>query len=172
MLLHGWTFAPIWTAHTGAPFTLYDTTNSSGNIYPRASPSGSGTFSRSGLSSPVPTGNPDEWTFINLPANAFSSTYVNPKTLTSDFGPYPANMLPRDYFRGPGSWNVDMGIYKTTKVTERLSIQLRGEMYNLFNHANLFAETGGADIGNGPGVPILATRDGRRDVQLAVKFIF
>ncbi len=38
---------------------------------------------------------------------------------------------------GPGLWNTDFGIYKTFKVREGVNLQIRGQFYNVFNHAAL-----------------------------------
>ena len=35
---------------------------------------------------------------------------------------------------GPGQFNFDMSILKTTKITERSTLQFRAEFYNLLNH--------------------------------------
>jgi hypothetical protein len=88
----------------------------------------------------------------------------------ADFGPFPSNMTGRNTFRQPGFWNLDGGIYKNVALTERYGLQLRAEFYNVFNHANLFVDTGSADVSGTD--RITAFRDGRRQVQLAVKFIF
>jgi hypothetical protein len=37
---------------------------------------------------------------------------------------------------GPGSANVDASLLKDFKATERFVVQFRGEVLNLFNHAN------------------------------------
>ena len=58
-------------------------------------------------------------------------------------------MAKRNSFRGPGFWNLDGGIYKTFHLTERYSLQFRGEMYNVFNHANLYVNSSTADISAG-----------------------
>ena len=88
----------------------------------------------------------------------------------ADYGPYPSNMTARNNFRRPGYWNLDGGLYKNINLTERYSIQLRGEFYNVFNHANLFLNDGAVDIFSSPFVT--AYKEGRRQIQLAVKFIF
>jgi hypothetical protein len=111
------------------------------------------------------------------------SSYVNPIANVSDIGPFPANMTRRDAFRQPGVYNVDLGVYKTIKLTERYSLQLRGEAYNLFNHSNLYVQLYDAEVEGGVldakrGSPAGATILGdqadfeRRNLQLAVKFIF
>ncbi|HBY64135.1 MAG TPA: hypothetical protein DEH78_30300, partial [Solibacterales bacterium] len=102
-----------------------------------------------------------------LPAD---SSYVNPITKTSEFGPYPATMSGRNRFRGPGAWNIDGGIYKNTRINERVDTQLRLEMYNSMNHANLFVDSGSVDMSFNEYVP--ASRSGNRNIQLALKIIF
>jgi len=44
--------------------------------------------------------------------------------------------LPRNHFRGPNKTNLDMTLAKSTKITERVNLQLRVDAFNLFNHAN------------------------------------
>ena len=80
-------------------------------------------------------------------------------------------------FHGPGAWNVNTGLYKKIQFTERVALQLRAEVFNLFNHSNLFVDFGSPDVSSGN---VLATRGlnttsatlERRNVQLAAKFIF
>jgi hypothetical protein len=85
-------------------------------------------------------------------------------------------MTKRNQFRGPNYWNVDGGIYKNFKIGERYGLQLRGELFNAFNHANLYISPGTLDVAGGG---VTATKGQtqnlnleRRNVQLAVKFTF
>jgi hypothetical protein len=39
-------------------------------------------------------------------------------------------------FNGPGAINTDAGVEKDTKITERVAINFRFEMFNVFNHTN------------------------------------
>jgi hypothetical protein len=52
-----------------------------------------------------------------------------------------AGTLPRDYFRGPGYANVDVGLMKAFALAfagrERGRVQLRAEAFNIFNRVNL-----------------------------------
>jgi hypothetical protein len=99
----------------------------------------------------------------------------------------------RNAFRGPHFVQWDANINKTTKITERLSIQLRFEVFNLLNHPNVdttpstttisgskltnpvptsvtftnFAQTNDIAAGN----PFLS-QGGPRAMQLGVKLIF
>jgi hypothetical protein len=40
----------------------------------------------------------------------------------------------RNQFQVPGIANWDMSLFKDTRITERLSAQLRFEAFNIFNH--------------------------------------
>jgi hypothetical protein len=70
-----------------------------------------------------------------------------------------------------------MGLYKNFRITESKSLQLRGEFFNIFNHSNLYVIGNQTDISGTTYVPVTrglrndGTED-RRNVQLAVKFIF
>ena len=41
---------------------------------------------------------------------------------------------PRDVARGPGAWQIDMGIEKNIPLTERAQLAFRAEFFNIFNH--------------------------------------
>ncbi len=165
--LDGWEFAPIFTARTGAPYSIYDITNDNylytrvaanqaipvnGNL-PRVN-AGSNTF------------NVFDFSKVNV-----DESYLNPITGDADFGPWPANFTGRDYFHSPGTWNLNLGMYKNTRITEHATMQLRLEAYNADNHANFGINTGSAYIYGGSGF-ITGSYSGNRNIQLAAKVIF
>ncbi len=43
----------------------------------------------------------------------------------------------REGLYGPGLVNVDFGVLKTTRIREGVTLQFRGEVFNLLNHTNL-----------------------------------
>jgi hypothetical protein len=88
---------------------------------------------------------------------------------TTVFPPFPANTIGRNFFHGPGFWSVDFGLYKRLRISEETDFQIRGEFYNVFNHANLFVP-GGVDISSTNFVS--AFKRGRRIIQLGAKFTF
>ena len=160
----GWMLAPILTMSSGAPFAIVDGTNGY-NAAPYGFAKGPVPISGDGL---VATATPNTYNYLNM-GKYFDSTWFDPRTGISDVGTYPANMVGRNRFRGPGSWNLDMGIYKSFYVGEKYRLQFRAEGYNFFNHANL----------NNPGYQDVSSGDfattgygGRRFVQLALKFLF
>jgi hypothetical protein len=73
----------------------------------------------------------------------------------------------RDYFHNAGTWNLNLGMYKNTRITERTSLQLRLEAYNAFNHANYSVNTGAAYV---YGCSTSGCASGRLpDIQLGAK---
>ena len=167
-LLDGWTITGIFNARTGTPFTIFDGTNANlasprlvanGPINVRVTDTGGGNF----------------FSYVDLTGQPVGA-FINPVCNCSDFGPYPANMTRRNQFRGPGLWNLDAGVSRNVKLNERYSLQLRAELFNALNHANLYIAPGTQDVANGfVGATKGVTPNGnieRRNVQLAVKFIF
>ena len=49
----------------------------------------------------------------------------------------------RNILRGPSFAQVDFSIFKNTKLTETTSLQLRMEVFNIFNKANFADPSGG-----------------------------
>jgi carboxypeptidase family protein/TonB-dependent receptor-like protein len=168
-LLGGWSLNYIFTAETGKPFTIFDCSNSL-SVCPRLILTGP--INQKGPHNPPSS--PDEpnlFQYIDLSNQAEGAgSFINPKTKTSDLGPYPSSMTARNAFRGPGQWRLDSSLTKVIRINDRYSLQLRAEIFNVFNHANLFIVGSEADIGSTEFVP--AKRLGRRQVQLAIKFIF
>jgi hypothetical protein len=163
--------APIFVAESGTPFSIYDCTNAY-NVCMRMQENGQ-MVSRTGAGASLPTGIPDDYNYMDLTAALpLAGSYANPIVGLSDFGPYPANMTTRNYFRAPGQWNIDVGFHKDTKFgrENKYDLQLRGELYNLVNHANLFANESDADVAEVTYVS--AFKDGRRQVQFALRLIF
>ena len=68
----------------------------------------------------------------------FSSTPTKPGGNTYPIVPgscHPGS-LGRDTITGPGFINTDFSVTKDTKITERLNLQFRTEMFDIFNHPN------------------------------------
>jgi len=95
--------------------------------------------------------------------------WYNPKTGISDYGPYPSNQLGRDRFYGPGSWSLNLGLYKNTRFSEKTTLQLRLEMYNAFNHANFYINNGDTDVAYSF---VDGYYNGNRNIQLGAKIVF
>jgi hypothetical protein len=79
---------------------------------------------------------------------------------------------PRRFFYGPGLDNFDVALQKEISLREGKMLQLRGEAFNVFNHAQFFgaASVNGNISSQGFGQIVNAMPP--RQVQLAMKFIF
>ena len=76
----------------------------------------------------------------------------------------------RGYFRGLNRWNVDFGVSKTTKITERVSTRFDCQMTNIFNHV-MFSDPN-TDISSGS-VGVLNTQYNQpRYIQFGLRFDF
>lgn len=178
-ILGGWQLAPIFEARTGSPYSIFDGSNSFTD-YARAGLLGS--VSATGNGNPPSNGAPNSFNYLTFP-DSLVDHFVNPIYGWSDLPPFPADMTGRNAFRSPGFWNLDLGLYKTFTVTERVRIQLRGEAYNIFNHANLYVVGTSADVSNvvptdGGNFSVTSCRGctgatyDRRNLQLALRVTF
>jgi hypothetical protein len=231
--LDGWELAPVWTAHSGNPFTVFDSNAFNGDTVVARYFAPGGAPPRTGSTASVPTTGygegPNAFTYMTLPA---SSTYYNQLIFDATGGvagigdttivdgelptcgvttnagntvstgqscTWPSNMTGRNYFRGPGWYNINLAIRKTFPVTERYKLQFSSEFYNLLNHSNYYVQSGSfADMGNtcatnNPNVianlngcsspdyqvfgkrgvnPAFGVPNERRFVQFALKFLF
>lgn len=110
-LAGGWQFNGLFTAYTGAPFTV---TSSSASL----NAPGNSQIADQIKPDVEIIGSADRW---------FDTSAYAPVT-TARFGNSGFNQL-----RGPGMVNVDASIYRMFRITERVSVQFRAEMFNVTN---------------------------------------
>ncbi len=167
VVLGGWSLNPIFTARSGSPFSIFDSSVSSLPLNTQRA-----SFAGAPDKTLTATGIPDTYNFFTFASSSILRVPMG-------FAPgeaWPTSMSGRDAFRAPGWWDFDLGLYKDTKLTERFSLQLRLETFNLFNHANLYVNGNSADMGTGNVVTSCygctgSTYD-RRHLQLAAKVIW
>lgn len=87
------------------------------------------------IAGPVVTQNP------RLAANGLPNMFFLPSAFTSEALGQLGNANLR-FFHGPGFVNTDMGLQKTIPIREGWSVLLRGEFFNIFNHANFNVPVG------------------------------
>ena len=75
----------------------------------------------------------------------------------------------KDILRGPRSFDTDMALIKNTKLVERLTLQLRGEFFNVFNNVNFGAP--GATVGT-PAFGEITSAGNPRILQFSAKLLF
>jgi outer membrane receptor protein involved in Fe transport len=204
-VLGGWQVSPIVEIHSGYPYNIFDGTNAI-TIYPRWTPDGpvGAKGYNQGATGPnvftyltLPQGVDPNAADFGLPAGttnalqvpssglAFCPNVYVPEGQPVGIHSFTCNgqLLPqRNAYSGPGYWNWDMVIAKNFKLTERFNLQFRTEMYNTFNHHNLYIASQNLDTEAGlpaiqaqkggiygtPGQPT----DERRNIQFGLKLNF
>jgi hypothetical protein len=164
ILTHGWQLNTLLSLHSGQPFNP------------------NGDTSRPGLDLIA-----DPFTGVSHTFSAANGgePWVNPAAFCTPgaagcTGPTdPAGNLSRNKFYGPNFKDVDLSVFKNIQLTERLKIQLRAEMYNIFNRINLASGSGAVGssglvsdtIGDFNGAPGLGPGE-PFNMQLVGKIIF
>ena len=72
---------------------------------------------------------------LTPPGGKNVAEWINPAAFATPAGEF--GTAPRDLVRGPGTWQVDLGIAKHIPLTERASLEFRSEFFNIFNHSQL-----------------------------------
>jgi len=159
ILTHGWQLSSLWSFHKGQPFNFNAGTQRPGvDLVGNPFAGVSHSFSKSLGGEPG-----EQW--VN--PNAFATPASGPGNLG------------RNAFYGPGFGDVDLSVIKNIGITERMKLQLRAEMFNVFNRINLATGAGsvGSDgtvrdtIGDFNGAPGLGPGE-PFNLQLAAKIIF
>ena len=83
------------------------------------------------------TQRPDLISGVSLtpPGGRSATRWINPAAFAAPAGEF--GTAPRDLLRGPGTWQVDLGLFKHISLTERASLEFRSELFNIFNHPQL-----------------------------------
>jgi hypothetical protein len=158
-LIGGWSTSAIVTLQSGLPFTPqlgYNLTNNGDSrnpIRPSVNPDFSGS---------VILGTPNQYFNPNAFINPAAGTYGN---------------LGRDTLAGPGLRTVDFSATKRTVLTERMSLQFRAELFNIFNNVNFSAPnavvfTSATTTPASTAGVITATSSTSRQIQFGLKLLF
>ncbi len=75
----------------------------------------------------------------------------------------------RNSLRNPGFWNADVGVRKNFPTFESQLLQIRWEIFNLFNHPNWSAANADPTSGS---FGLVTSKGGNRVLQIALKYIF
>lgn len=106
--------------------------------------------------------------------------WINPAAFATP-APGTYGNLRRNQVFGPGYGDIDLSVFKNTKLWERATLQLRAEMFNLYNRNN-YAQPGGTfgsssfgkvsdTIGDANGSPGIGPGE-PFNTQIAVKILF
>ncbi len=113
-------------------------------------------------------------------ANLAEHQYINGNcfAIPTQIGQNGPTTLPVVY--GPAFFNTDLGLFKNFNIKEKMKLQFRATGYNFLNHplwsfsnTNLtLGYSGSTGLLNSPTFGYVTQKQGRRTIQLAVKFIF
>lgn len=122
--LGGWSLNSVFSARTGLPYNATIT---------EVTPFGAfGSYRRPDLTGqPIYLDDPNVATGTRLNPAAFN--FILPAGRMGNHG--------RNSLRGPLFWQVDVGLHRTFSLFERLKMQVRWEVFNVFNHANFLYPT-------------------------------
>jgi Carboxypeptidase regulatory-like domain/TonB dependent receptor len=113
-IVSGWAIAPIVSLQSGNPFNITVASPAINGV--------AGTVRPNLTATPVIKGDPLTNWFVD------PTVFVAP---TNAFG-----TVGRNAFVGPGFEDIDLALFKNTKITERMNVQFRTDAFNLFNHPN------------------------------------
>jgi len=162
-LLKGWQLSGFFQAQTGTPYSIFapepelqtapqylDLVRGSGGLY------------RLGFGRPSVCGE------LNQQGADITESAFNRSALCTAFGQN--GSLGRNVLRGPMQSRFDLGLLKTTKLTESVAVEFGWDVFNVFNKANFGSpdsELGSPDFGR-----ITNTIGGPRVMQFRAKLKF
>ncbi len=141
LLLKGWQMSGFVQIQSGSPFSITSSEPEVGNVSQYGTTrSGAGGLYRLGFGRPSLCGTMDQ---LSTQASDITRGYFNTSVLCSPLtaaGGYPNNFgfgnLGRNILRGPYQKRFDFGLSKNTPITERVGLEFRWDVFNLFNNVN------------------------------------
>lgn len=121
-IIEGWNVNGVLTLSSGRPFTVYSGSNQLSNIV-------QSTADCNGCSRNMGKVDPRSSTFAGVPG-FFTAAQI------AKFSQPAAGSIGntgRNYFNGPGRYNLDMAFLKKTTISEGINLELRLEIFNLTN---------------------------------------
>lgn len=152
--LGGWTISGIASYWNGLPFDVVSgvDNNADGVTNDRARV--------------IPGANPGDV----LTHGGDKSQFLDPRAVGTILSPTVGTPLPRNFFRGPAIFNVDMSLQKSLNLSERVNLKLLVETFNIFNHTNLASPVN--SLSSPAFGRIIATSTRSREIQLGLKLDF
>jgi hypothetical protein len=179
-LLDGWQMSGILTLQSGFPIRItsqddIEQLDTTFDFEAPGQPNFQGPFKTVSPRSTVCAPFTGPYSGTGTPCSSVTG-YVFDPNLISNFGINPVapgtiGNAPRSLCCGPGINNWDMSFMKMTNLGEKLHMQFRADIFNIWNHAQFYSVDGNVtNQGSTFGQP-LHIRDPRL-VQFALKFLF
>jgi len=117
LITNGWQANTKFSFHSGIPFSVFSDGQTDGTL--------------EGTQRAKQIGNP----YAGAKQAKVGGLWLNPAAFADPVaGTYGTSK--RNAYVAPGYSDVDLSVFKNTKITERVNTQLRIEMFNLFNRTN------------------------------------
>jgi len=182
-VLQGWNVSGVTLLQNGLPMTIGDA--SAGTIYGTAGGGNQSGYARAQMCPGMTYANIATPGGVEqrLGGNSGGPGYLN----RAAFCAAPAIGDGTDYgnsgtgiIQGPGQFNWDISILKTTRITEKQIVQFRSEFFNAFNHPQFNNPNNGGgflvnsvpDVASGSFGQITTTSVNPRVIQFALKYVF
>jgi hypothetical protein len=199
-LLEGWQLTSIVNWQTGMPVLLYDNYNDLTGTGEGPNNANNDRWNIKGnpnnlkwsQSAPIPTFDPSSavcQSVATTPAlqealNYAGNCYAQNGVIIYPNAFYTFGNMGRNILRGPGFINWDASISKVWRLSERFKLQVRGEMFNVANHANFAVGSVGSDLSSPDSLgranatpdvqaanPVIGS-GGSRHIQIGAKIIW
>nr|MDQ2900572.1 TonB-dependent receptor [Acidobacteriota bacterium] len=151
-ILGNWELSGVFQAQSGTPFSV------------RKNVDYAGVGAGSGNQFWNLTGDPN----INVGGFTDSAVWFNKSAFTQP-APGIFGVQPRNSLRNPGFWNVDGAVRKNFPTFEQQMLQLRFEIFDVFNHPNWNGANADPTSGS---FGLVTGKSGNRVMQVALKYIF
>jgi hypothetical protein len=186
-VLEGWNVSGVTLLQNGLPMTIGD--SSLGTIYGTAGGGNQSGYARAQMAAGMTYANIATPGGVEqrLGGNSGGPGYLNKGAFCTTAACTPTIGDGTDYgnsgtgiILGPGQFNWDISLLKTTKITERQMVQFRAEFFNTFNHAQFnnpntnggFLSNAIPNLSSGSFGQITTTSVNPRVIQFALKYFF
>jgi Carboxypeptidase regulatory-like domain/TonB dependent receptor len=168
-ILGDWQLNGVLSATSGLPFAIIQ--NSGGNLnaagsaqVPDQIKSSVAIFNNNKVGTPPAGANPSDYQYFDR--TAFAAVSI-PAGQPQRFG-----NVGRNTMRGPGFFNIDLGLFRTVPLGGVYKVQFRAEALNVLNHPNFSNPSGDISSSGTFGYITSTTGTGERDYRFAVRFFF
>ena len=191
-LLGGWFTSGIFTAYGGLPLFVTESSQvwGGGSIFgfavgmiPLVNPSTFGNSTHGGVCSSGGVGSSGDGPNCSTPGKGTGvNLFANPAAVFADFRNVNISTDGRtgraNPVRGLPFWNLDMSLGKKTTITEKVSMSLSADFFNIFNHVNFVDPN--LNINQRASFGVISTQlvptnrdtSGARWIQLGLRFDF
>ncbi|HEY5884514.1 MAG TPA: carboxypeptidase-like regulatory domain-containing protein [Pyrinomonadaceae bacterium] len=164
--LSGWQISGFFQAQTGTPYTIFspEPEIQTAFQYPDLT-RGSGGLYRLGFGRPGLCGSLDD---LRRTGSDITEDAFDPSVLCSSLGQN--GSLGRNVLRAPAQSRLDLGLMKSTRLSEDIALEFGWDIFNVFNRGNFATpdfELGSPDFGR-----ITSTVGGPRVMQFRAKLKF